>query len=74
MEWTARGADPAEPLLREVPSGVTVESSVEIPAAQTSAIGQKRRQGDGDFGVAIARTESEVFRPNGFPLGHTQGD
>ena len=41
IEWIAQGADPAEPLLRELPPGVTVESSVEIPAAQTKAIGQK---------------------------------
>ena len=41
IEWVAKGADPAESLLRELPAGVAVESSVEIPAAQTKAIGQK---------------------------------
>jgi len=58
IEWIAQGADPAEPLLREVPPGVTVESSVEIPAAQTKAIGQK-------LGGVIQRLTNSSVRVHG---------
>ncbi len=58
IEWTAQGADPAEPLLRELRPAVTVESSVEIPTAQTKAIGQK-------LGAEIQRLTNSVVRVHG---------
>ena len=58
IEWVAKGADPAEPLLRELPPGVAVESSVEIPAAQTKAIGQK-------LGGEIQGLTNSVIRVHG---------
>lgn len=54
----AKDTDVAEPLLREVPPGVTVESSVEIPAAQTKAIGQK-------LGGEIQRLTNSTVRVHG---------
>jgi hypothetical protein len=58
IEWIAQGADLVEPLLRELPPGVTVESSVEIPAAQTKAIGQK-------LGGEIQRLTNSAVRVHG---------
>ena len=58
IEWVAKGADPAESLLRELPPGVAIESSVEIPAAQTKAIGQ-------ELGGEIQRLTNSVIRVHG---------
>ena len=58
MEWVTRAADPAESLLRKLPPGVAVESSVEMPAAQTKAIGQK-------LGGEIQRLTNSVIRIHG---------
>lgn len=58
ITWVAQGAEPAEPLLRELPPGVAVESSVEIPAAQTKAIGQK-------LGGEIQRLSNSTIRVHG---------
>jgi hypothetical protein len=58
IEWAAKGADPAEQLLRDLPPGVAVESSVEIPAAQTKAIGQQ-------LGGEIQQLTNSVIRVHG---------
>lgn len=52
------GADPAEPFLRDLPPGVVVESSGEVPPAQTKAIGQK-------LGGQIERLTNSVVRVHG---------
>jgi hypothetical protein len=54
----AHAADVAEPLLRELPPGVAVESSSEVPAAQTKAIGQR-------LGGQIQRLTNSVLRVHG---------
>ena len=53
-----KGADPAEPLLSDLPPGIFVESSAEIPAAQTRAIGQK-------LGGEIKRLTNSIVRVHG---------
>ncbi|MDX1925870.1 MAG: transglutaminase-like domain-containing protein [Pirellulaceae bacterium] len=55
--WT-QAADPAEPLLRNLPTGIYVDSSKEVPAAQTKAIGQK-------LGGTIRRLTNSVIRVHG---------
>lgn len=57
----AQGADPAEPLLGKLPPGVFVDSSTEVPAAQTKAIGQK-------LGGNIQRLTNSVVRVHGRPI------
>jgi len=56
-----RCADPAERLLRELPPGVFVESSTEVPAAQTKAIGRK-------LGGKIQRLTNSLVRVHGRPI------
>ena len=56
-----QAADPAEPLLRELPPGVFVDSSTEVPAAQTKAIGQK-------LGGNIQRLTNSLVRVHGRPI------
>ena len=51
-------AEPAEPLLRELPPGILVVSSVEIPSAQTEAIGQR-------FGGKISRLTNSAIQVYG---------
>lgn len=58
IEGGVQGDEPAELLLRDVPPGVTVESSMEIPSAQTKAIGQK-------LGGEILRLTNSVIRVHG---------
>ena len=53
-----QGGDPAEPLLRKLPPGVFVESSMEVPAAQAKGIGQK-------LGGNIERLTNSVVRVHG---------
>jgi len=54
----AQGAEVAEPLLRELPPSVVVQSSAEVPAAQTKAIGQR-------LGGQIERLTNSVVRVHG---------
>ena len=54
----ARGEEPAEPLLRDLPPGIFVISSTEIPRQQTKAIGRK-------FGGEIQRLTNSVIRLHG---------
>lgn len=61
IEAIAHGDAPAEPLLRELPPAVIVESSVEVPAAQTKAIGQK-------LGGEIRRLTNSTVRIHGRSL------
>ena len=58
IECVASGAAPAEPLLRDVPPGLAVESSVEVATAQTEAIGRK-------LGGEIQRLTNSVIRVHG---------
>jgi hypothetical protein len=54
----ARDANDVEPLLREVPPGVFVDRSLEVPPAQTKAIGQK-------LGGEIQRLTNSIIRVHG---------
>lgn len=54
-------ADPVEPMLRKLPPGVTVKSSVEAPAPQRQAIGRK-------LGGEIDRLTNSVLQVQGRPI------
>lgn len=54
-------ADPVEPLLRKLPPGVFVDSSTEVSATQTKAIGQK-------LGGNIQRLTNSDVRVHGRPI------
>jgi Transglutaminase-like superfamily len=53
--------EPVEPLLRNLPPGVFVDNSKEVPAAQTKAIGQK-------LAGNIQRLTNSVVRVHGRPI------
>ena len=55
---SGRAADPHEPLLRDLPPGVFVDRSANVPAAQTKAIGQK-------LGGSIQRLTNSLIRVHG---------
>ncbi len=56
-----QGGEPVEPLLRKLPPGVFVDSSTEVPAAQTKAIGLK-------LGGNIQRLTNSTVRVHGRPI------
>ncbi len=58
IQCVASGVEPAEPLLREVPPGLAVESSVEVSPANAKAIGPK-------LGGEIQRLTNSVVRVHG---------
>ena len=55
---TGTSAEATEPFLRDLPAGVVVVSSVEVPPAQAEAIGQK-------LGGRIERLTNSVVRVHG---------
>jgi hypothetical protein len=56
-----QAAEPVESLLRNLPPGVFVDSSKEVPTTQTKAIGQK-------LGGNIQRLTNSVVRVHGRPI------
>lgn len=58
LETSSLAVPGAEPLLRELPPGVFVDKSTEVPAAQTDAIGKK-------LGGRITRLSNSVVRVHG---------
>lgn len=55
---SGRSAEPTEDLLRELPAGLFLKSSTEVPAAQTHAIGQR-------LGGAVARLTNSLIQVHG---------
>lgn len=58
VSTSLRVAHAAEPLLRELPPGVFMDKSTEVPAAQTDAIGKK-------LGGRITRLSNSILRVHG---------
>ena len=61
MAWNCACADPSEPLLREVPAGIVVESSAKVPPEQTKAMGRK-------LGGQVERITNSKVRVHGRPI------
>ncbi|MFO0219441.1 MAG: hypothetical protein ACK54I_08555 [Planctomycetota bacterium] len=53
--------DVPEPLLRELPPGIVVQNSVEVPADRANAIGER-------LGGQIERLTNSVIQVHGVPL------
>lgn len=59
--WTMNRLDAADPLFANLPGGVVVERSLEVPAAQLDAIGRK-------LGGKIERAANSFLRVHGRPI------
>lgn len=61
LALNAKCADPAEPLLRDIPAGVVVDGSAEVAMEQTKALGQK-------LGGQVERFTNSKVRVHGRPI------